>query len=90
MISSTFTALLAMLAPSAVLGFSPVQRHFASAPSVSSSSALHVVDPSSMLDTAQSLWVATIDGDIANIPTNEFATVFAGGIVRRWLRFFAS
>lgn len=28
-----------------------------------------------------SLIVATIDSDIANIPTNEFAPVFAGGIV---------
>lgn len=27
-----------------------------------------------------SMWLATIDGDIASIPTNEFGTVFAGGI----------
>lgn len=32
-------------------------------------------------DVANSLIVATIDSDIANIPTNEFAPVFAGGIV---------
>lgn len=27
------------------------------------------------------IWIATIDSDIANIPDNEFASVFAGGIV---------
>jgi hypothetical protein len=32
-------------------------------------------------DVTNSLIVATIDSDIANIPTNEFAPVFAGGIV---------
>jgi hypothetical protein len=32
-------------------------------------------------DMVNSLVIATIDSDIANIPTNEFATVFAGGIV---------
>ena len=31
--------------------------------------------------TANNLLLATIDSDIANIPDNEFATVFAGGIV---------
>lgn len=31
-------------------------------------------------DIANSLIVATIDADIANIPTNEFAPIFAGGI----------
>ena len=30
---------------------------------------------------ANSLLIATIDSDIANIPDNEFALVFAGGIV---------
>jgi hypothetical protein len=41
---------------------------------------LPMMPDSGMLDSA-SLWLATIDSDIANIPTNEFATVFAGGIV---------
>lgn len=31
-------------------------------------------------EIASSLIVATIDADIANIPTNEFAPIFAGGI----------
>ncbi len=31
-------------------------------------------------DIASSFLVATIDADIANIPTNEFAPIFAGGI----------
>ena len=35
----------------------------------------------SILDCASSVIVATIDADIANIPTNEFAPIFAGGIV---------
>ena len=69
-----------VLAPSAVFGFSPAipkTRQFAS------SSARHAIDPSSLnlMNSAASTWIATIDGDIANIPTNEFATVFAGGIV---------
>jgi hypothetical protein len=34
-----------------------------------------------ILNTVNHLWIATIDSDIANIPENEFATVFAGGIV---------
>jgi hypothetical protein len=77
-----FSALLALV-PSVVLGFSPMIP----TPQLASNtnSALHAFDPASSLDllnTAQSLWVATIDSDIANIPTNEFATVFAGGIVR--------
>lgn len=29
---------------------------------------------------ASNVWLATIDADIANIPTNEFAPVFFGGI----------
>ena len=32
-------------------------------------------------DVVNTLIVATIDSDIANIPTNEFAPVFAGGVV---------
>lgn len=32
-------------------------------------------------DVVSSLIVATIDADIANIPTNEFAPIFAGGIL---------
>lgn len=34
-----------------------------------------------MSDLTNSLIVATIDADIANIPTNEFAPIFAGGIM---------
>jgi hypothetical protein len=41
---------------------------------------LQMMPDSGMLESA-SVWLATIDSDIANIPTNEFATVFAGGIV---------
>lgn len=32
-------------------------------------------------DAVNSLLIATIDSDIANIPDNEFSSVFAGGIV---------
>ena len=38
---------------------------------------------SDMIDSANNLWIATIDADIDSIPTNEFGTVFAGGIVSR-------
>ena len=34
-----------------------------------------------LLDTLHSLMVATIDADVANIPENEFRSVFMGGIV---------
>ena len=75
-------AALLVLAPSTVFGFSP-----AAIPQTqqfpTSTSARHAIDPSSSVDLLNSAsnWIATIDGDIANIPTNEFATVFAGGIV---------
>ena len=44
------------------------------------SSSLAMIDPSSMARFGDSLWLATIDADIANIPTNEFRTVFMGGL----------
>jgi len=34
-----------------------------------------------VLESAGNLIISTIDSDIANIPDNEFATVFAGGIL---------
>lgn len=51
--------------------------------------ALHLHDVSdvvssaatTMLTHANSLWLSTIDSDIEAIPENEFATVFAGGLV---------
>jgi uncharacterized membrane protein len=45
------------------------------------------IDPTEFVSTAAAtvsgsgFWISTIDSDIANIPTNEFAQVFAGGIV---------
>mmetsp|Transcript_20367 Transcript_20367/g.24473 ORF Transcript_20367/g.24473 Transcript_20367/m.24473 type:complete len:205 (+) Transcript_20367:160-774(+) len=39
-----------------------------------------VVDPSSAFEASTNLLISTIDSDIANIPENEFTTVFAGGI----------
>ena len=41
----------------------------------------HHMIPSTVADAVSSLLIATVDSDIANIPDNEFATVFAGGIV---------
>jgi hypothetical protein len=34
-----------------------------------------------VLATANNMWLATIDADIAAIPDNEFAPIFMGGIV---------
>lgn len=31
--------------------------------------------------SSSSMWISTIDSDIANIPQNEFATIFTGGLV---------
>mmetsp|Transcript_18552 Transcript_18552/g.38002 ORF Transcript_18552/g.38002 Transcript_18552/m.38002 type:complete len:212 (+) Transcript_18552:130-765(+) len=39
-----------------------------------------VASPVEMSDAAHSMWVATIDSDIANIQLEEFRKVFAGGI----------
>jgi hypothetical protein len=45
---------------------------------------LQMIDFSDVITTASnSMWLATIDGDIANISDNEFKTVFAGGIVSK-------
>jgi len=41
----------------------------------------HMLPPDAAADAINSLLIATIDSDIANIPDNEFASVFAGGIV---------
>lgn len=38
-------------------------------------------DVDTVTSLANDFWLATIDSDVASIPTNEFATVFAGGIV---------
>mmetsp|Transcript_22185 Transcript_22185/g.61765 ORF Transcript_22185/g.61765 Transcript_22185/m.61765 type:complete len:186 (-) Transcript_22185:2145-2702(-) len=43
----------------------------------------HMLPPTEMIASAiqqNSMLISTIDSDIASIPTNEFATVFAGGI----------
>lgn len=37
--------------------------------------------PEGWVNSCNAMLIATIDSDIANIPDNEFATVFAGGIV---------
>jgi hypothetical protein len=69
--------------PSSVLGFVVPFGH---PQSIATASSLHAIDPNvaslDVWNAAQSLWIATIDADIDKIPENEFATVFAGGIVR--------
>ena len=42
-----------------------------------------LADEGSLTDSivASNMWISTIDSDIANIPQNEFAPVFMGGIV---------
>jgi hypothetical protein len=42
---------------------------------------LNMMDASDVFSSANSLLLATIDSDIAAIPDNEFAPIFAGGIV---------
>ena len=44
---------------------------------------LNMFESDSVLSTASNMWLATIDADIAAIPDNEFAPIFAGGIVSR-------
>lgn len=39
------------------------------------------LDESSLLFYTNNMWISTIDADIANIPTDQFGLVFAGGIV---------
>lgn len=66
----------------AVAGFGVSQQHNARR----MSSALHVVpvDMQTSVEVSNamhSMWVATIDADIANIELEAFRKVFAGGIV---------
>uniref|UniRef100_A0A8J9RZR4 Uncharacterized protein n=1 Tax=Phaeodactylum tricornutum TaxID=2850 RepID=A0A8J9RZR4_PHATR len=49
-------------------------------PSLLEGSALSLLTPSFMTSFASSALIATIDSDIASIPVNEFAPVFAGGM----------
>lgn len=56
--------------------------HSDSIETLSRGSALQLHEASDLFTAAASnVWLATIDGDIAAIPDNEFTTVFAGGIV---------
>lgn len=56
-----------------------------SRPLVQSSSQLNLLDPGTFAEvlpaTSHSLWISTIDSDIASIPNDQFGLVFAGGIV---------
>ena len=74
------------------LGQLPLQQHHsrgttaASSSSLSTTTTLHVLPidtqtPVEMSNVAHSMWIATIDSDIANIQLEEFRKVFAGGIV---------
>jgi hypothetical protein len=85
-----FVALL-VTAPITVLGFTvPITQTQTSQTYTSkSSSSLHAASLD-VLNVAQSLWISTIDGDIDKIPENEFASVFAGGIVRYEMSLFSS
>mmetsp|Transcript_136 Transcript_136/g.268 ORF Transcript_136/g.268 Transcript_136/m.268 type:complete len:207 (+) Transcript_136:142-762(+) len=80
-------SILLLLSPFSAMGFGvkpypSMISTSAMTPSLpaSSPSALHLMDVP-FWNAAQSLWIATIDGDIDKIPENEFATVFAGGIM---------
>jgi len=57
------------------------QRHEAPTYTRGTDSSLSLVPDHSVLESAGNLIISTIDSDIANIPDNEFATVFAGGIL---------
>jgi hypothetical protein len=62
------------------------QHHHSRGTSTSSTTTLHVLPidtqtPVEMSNVAHSMWIATIDSDIANIQLEEFRKVFAGGIV---------
>jgi hypothetical protein len=75
------TICLALMASSkAFVSQSPLKSNSISRPS--GGPPLHLHEVSEVITTAaNTIWLATIDGDIAAIPNNEFATVFAGGIV---------
>ena len=73
--------LISFLFPS-VAGFGVSQQHHAR----TRTSALHAVpmDTQTSVEVSNamhSMWVATIDADIANIELEAFRKVFAGGIV---------
>lgn len=69
------------------VGQLPLQQHHSRGTTASSSTTttLHVLPidtqtPVEMSNVAHSMWIATIDSDIANIQLEEFRKVFAGGI----------
>ena len=64
----------------------PLQHHSLGTAALASTTTLHAlpIDGDQFVkisDTAHSVWIATIDSDIANIQLEEFRKVFAGGIV---------
>jgi hypothetical protein len=66
------------------------QNTVASTPFLRSSNVqpLHLFDNAAsdlVTSAANNMWLATIDGDIAAIPDNEFTLIFAGGIVSPFL-----
>ena len=70
------------------VGQLPLQQHHSrgTTASLSTTTTLHVLPidtqtPVEMSNVAHSMWIATIDSDIANIQLEEFRKVFAGGIV---------
>jgi len=78
--------LLSFLFPSA-MGFGVGQslQRYQSKGTNPSSTTLHVLPidtqtSAEISNTAHSMWIATIDSDIANIQLEEFRKVFAGGI----------
>jgi len=80
--------LLLCLVPGHVAAFAPSKSiAFARSATRPSSSSLNLLDPlattstDNVLNMANSYWLATIDSDIANIPDNEFTSVFTGGII---------
>lgn len=75
----------ALLPSVAGFGVTPPLQHQLSSTSSTRTTKLDVlpVDVTTHVDisnAAQSMWIATIDSDIANIQLEEFRTVFAGGI----------
>uniref|UniRef100_A0A7S2HFY2 Transmembrane protein n=1 Tax=Helicotheca tamesis TaxID=374047 RepID=A0A7S2HFY2_9STRA len=79
--SKLLCALLALVVPSANAFTNAATRHaFVASPQTPSTTAHNMIPPEHILSTA-STYLSTIDADIDSIPTDQFGTVFAGGIV---------
>lgn len=81
MLSSVLFLVMLLLCSSRVAAFVGVSSKSVSFGSKSPRQTQHHMLPLDSLASSSNMLISTIDSDIANIPTNEFAPIFMGGII---------